>query len=457
MDTNLTTRSIVASPASRNGSDGTQNFHIVWPREIQGVFALPPKSLQLGRSSSGEGAVALPHSTVSRNHLEVMWNASEKCHYIRDLGSRNGSWVNGVPVGDTLVKVTCGDVIRMGDVLSVIHRNPNLDEQSQLNIPGLAPGMVQLRGKLRSAAPDPSPALILGETGAGKEFVARELHRLSGRQGKLVSLNCAVLNAQLIESSLFGHVKGAFTGASTAQQGLFEAAHGGTLFLDEIGELPIELQPKLLRAIQEQEIRPVGSTTPRKINVRIVAATNRDLVGMIGENTFRRDLYARLALWVLELPPLRERRSDIPLWIHQMFQQWCEERQVRAPELQVTGAGMERLLLYSWSENLRGIHRFVHHMALHASSGTPLHERDLPDWIVGDDVPSGEARDADITAPIQAPPSPPVEKRSKPETREEMERVFVENERSVRATSRYFGRDRKQIYRWLDSFGIERE
>ncbi len=201
-------------------------------------------------------------------------------------------------------------------------------------------------------APTDSTVLILGETGTGKELVARALHELSPRKkGSFVKVNCAAIPASLLESELFGHEKGSFTGAVAQKIGRFELAHKGTLFLDEIGEMPLELQPKLLRAIQDQEFERVGGTRTIRTDVRFVAATNRDLKAMVDENEFRADLYYRLHVFPLSVPPLRERREDIPL-LTRYFVQKHAQRMGRAIDNIPTSA-MEALTRYDWPGNIR--------------------------------------------------------------------------------------------------------
>jgi formate hydrogenlyase transcriptional activator len=201
-------------------------------------------------------------------------------------------------------------------------------------------------------APTDSTVLILGETGTGKELVARAVHELSPRRkGSFVKVNCAAIPASLLESELFGHEKGSFTGAVAQKLGRFELAHKGTLFLDEIGEMPLELQPKLLRAIQDQEFERVGGTRTIRTDVRFVAATNRDLKAMVDENEFRADLYYRLHVFPLSVPPLRERREDIPL-LTRYFVQKHAQRMGRAIDKIPTSA-MEALTRYDWPGNIR--------------------------------------------------------------------------------------------------------
>ena len=201
-------------------------------------------------------------------------------------------------------------------------------------------------------APTDSTVLILGETGTGKELVARAIHELSPRKkGSFVKVNCAAIPASLLESELFGHEKGSFTGAVAQKIGRFELAHKGTLFLDEIGEMPLELQPKLLRAIQDQEFERVGGTRTIRTDVRFVAATNRDLKGMVDENEFRADLYYRLHVFPLSVPPLRDRREDIPL-LTRYFVQKHAHRMGRAIDKIPTSA-MDALTRYDWPGNIR--------------------------------------------------------------------------------------------------------
>jgi formate hydrogenlyase transcriptional activator len=209
--------------------------------------------------------------------------------------------------------------------------------------------------------------LILGETGTGKELVARAIHELSGRsKASFVKVNCAAIPASLLESELFGHEKGSFTGAVAQKIGRFELAHRGTLFLDEIGELPLELQPKLLRAIQDQEFERVGGTHTIRTDVRFVAATNRDLKAMVDENRFRADLYYRLHVFPLNVPPLRERREDIPL-LTRYFVQKHAQRMGRKIERIPTQA-LEALTNYDWPGNIRELQNVIERSVILSTS-----------------------------------------------------------------------------------------
>ncbi len=213
------------------------------------------------------------------------------------------------------------------------------------------------------------PALLLGETGTGKEVVARDIHARSAA-GPFVTIDCSSMVGPLMESELFGHVKGAFTGASNAKIGLIEAANGGTAFFDEVGELPLDLQAKLLRVLQEKEFRPVGSLTVRRSDFRIIAATNRDLLAEVEKGTFRRDLYFRLNVINMRLAPLRERKEDIPSLINHFLQR-------AGASHTMTAEAMEVLLSYDWPGNVRELENCVQHMVA-INSGPLLHVGDLP-------------------------------------------------------------------------------
>ena len=219
------------------------------------------------------------------------------------------------------------------------------------------------------------PVLILGESGTGKELVARSIHFLGPRKEKpFVPVECSALVPTLVESELFGYTKGAFTGAVQAKQGLMESANGGTLFLDEIGEMSLEMQSKLLRALQEREIKPVGSTERRTIDVRIVAATNRDLEAGIKNGSFRQDLYFRLNVVQIKLPPLRERKSDIPLLATAFLEKFSGEEDTLR---EMTEDAMRRLMAYDWPGNVRELENAVER-AVALGSGPLVAVHDLP-------------------------------------------------------------------------------
>lgn len=250
-----------------------------------------------------------------------------------------------------------------------------------------------LRDTLRmveQVAPADSTVLIHGETGTGKELIARAIHDRSGRQARpLVKVNCGAISAGLVESELFGHVKGAFTGALTNRDGRFKVADGGTIFLDEVGELPLDTQVKLLRVLQEREFEPIGSSKTLKVDVRIIAATNRDLSAAVAEGKFRRDLYYRLNVFPIAVPPLRERAADVPLLVMFFLQRFA--RKFNKPVKQVSAETMRRLTSYAWPGNIRELQNVIERAILLS----PAETLELgPEFALAPDA-------------LAAPPSPP--------------------------------------------------
>ena len=251
-----------------------------------------------------------------------------------------------------------------------------VDQFSFENIIGVSPKMQAIFATLRTVAASDATVLITGETGTGKELIARALHHNSERRvGPLVTVNCAAIPEALLESELFGHVKGAFTGAVHDKKGKFELAHGGTIFLDEIAELGGALQAKLLRTLQEREIEPVGGTVTRKIDIRVVAATNRDLSEAVQRGRFRDDLFYRLAVVPIVLPPLRERREDIPLLVGHFLRKHAKGR-----ELTVTPEALALLRASEWRGNVRELENICERMVLFLS-GNVVTAADVPQAI----------------------------------------------------------------------------
>ncbi|MFN7938313.1 MAG: sigma 54-interacting transcriptional regulator [Bryobacteraceae bacterium] len=248
---------------------------------------------------------------------------------------------------------------------------------------GDSPQLLELLDRVQAAAPTDANVLIIGETGSGKELIARAIHTRSARRnGPLVKVNCGAIPAGLVESELFGHVKGAFTSASDRRIGRFESANNGTLFLDEVGELPLDVQVKLLRVLQEQEFEPVGSNRTIQVNVRIIAATNRDLHKLVQAGTFRADLYYRLNVIPLNVPALRERRSDIPAMVFAFLQKTA--RRMDRPVLSVSLETMRTLVDYAWPGNIRELQNVIERgVVLSKGSifqlGTDLRPKEMPD------------------------------------------------------------------------------
>jgi formate hydrogenlyase transcriptional activator len=273
-------------------------------------------------------------------------------------------------------------------------------EQVFEGIVGRSAALQRVLRDVEVVAPTDSGVLILGETGTGKELIARAIHNLSGRQDRpFIKLNCAAIPSGLLESELFGHERGAFTGAIMRKAGRFEAADKGTLFLDEVGDIPLELQPKLLRVLQEREFERLGSSRTQQVDVRMVAATHRDLKQMVQDGEFRSDLYYRLHVFPLSVPPLRERREDIPLLVRHFVDEYAR-RMNRCIET-IPPQAMEALRSYSWPGNVRELQNFIERTVI-LSPGSVLNP------------PLAELKQADVQTPS-----------SELSTLEEMEREHV--------------------------------
>ena len=290
---------------------------------------------------------------------------------------------------------------RLVHQLELDHENRLLREQLSTRpgfglLIGVSPKMQRVYRLIEKIAQHTYPVLILGESGTGKELVARSIHYSGPRRTQpFVPVDCSSLVPTLIESELFGYVKGAFTGAQHSKQGLLEAAGEGSLFLDEIGDLPVDLQAKLLRALQEHEIKPVGSTERVGIRARVIAATNRDLESAIRSGSFRQDLYFRLNVVQVKLPPLRERKSDIPFLVNSFLEKFCDASR---PVRNISEDAMRRMMAYDWPGNIRELENAIER-AVALGSGPILHAGDLPSNLQFS--PSEKMPDADELVPLE--------------------------------------------------------
>jgi len=389
----------------------------------------PGERLTLGRGEAALGPGGLDGGGISRRHAALSYR--DGILSVRDLESRNGTWVNGQRVESSQLRP--GDVLRVGDVLAVIQWTPRV----RADRPRRPEGMVAISGAMDRAlalvdevAPLASAALVLGETGVGKEGIVRALHRRSGRGGRFVAVNCGALDDALLRSELFGHVRGAFSGADADRRGLIEAADGGTLFLDEIGEAGAALQTSLLRVLQEGELRRVGSDRVIRVDTRFVAATHRDLEAEVEAERFREDLYARLARWEIRIPPLRERREDIlPLARH--FAARAAERPV-SPSRPLAAA----LLLYAWPRNVRELESVMERVVVTQRGEAVL------EWT------DALAAQLPLPAPHQATPG----ERPGPEALRARLKALGGN---VKTCADELGVSRNTLYRWIRQAGID--
>ena len=256
------------------------------------------------------------------------------------------------------------------------HRDARENGNGFENIVGLSAALRGVLDQIRTVAPTDSTVLIEGETGTGKELIAQAIHTNSRRRHRpFVKLNCAAIPLGLLESELFGHEKGAFTGAVAQKLGRFEAADGGTLFLDEIGDIPLELQAKLLRVLQEQEFERLGSARTRRVNVRVVAATNQDLDGLVAEKLFRMDLYYRLNVFPITIPPLRHRLEDIPMLVAHFVRRYAGS--MAKAIVKISSDAMEALVRYPWPGNIRELQNFIERAVI-LTNGDVLRLTPLP-------------------------------------------------------------------------------
>jgi transcriptional regulator with PAS, ATPase and Fis domain len=342
---------------------------------VDGAFVTHPLpqggEVTIGRAEGN--SIRIDHPSISRQHARLQITPALE---VEDLGS-----ANGVRIRDRLLAPRCaaplgiGDVFELGACLLQLRRGPPLAMPRPVNEP--TSSMRVLHALADQVAASTISVLILGETGVGKEVLARTLHRLSPRAaGTLLALHCAALPESLLESELFGHEKGAFTGATGAKLGLLESADGGTVFLDEVGELPLTIQVKLLRVLEERAILRIGALRPRPIDVRFVAATNRDLETEVEHGRFRGDLYFRLNGVTLVVPPLRERVDEIgELAAHFIREACARDQRPSAPAL--SPEALERLRGYRWPGNVRELRNVIDRAVLLCRDGV-IRVSDLP-------------------------------------------------------------------------------
>jgi two-component system, NtrC family, response regulator AtoC len=335
---------------------------------------------------------------------------------------------------------------RMAEKVRLVEENLFLRERmdTETELHGIVGASAKIQDVLRmiSRLKDTrTPVLITGESGTGKELVARAIHfRGTFANRPFVAVDCGSLVPTLIESELFGYEKGAFTGAVRSKTGLFQSANGGTIFLDEIGELPLELQAKLLRVLQEKEVRPVGSNQKQKVDVRVIAATNRDLEAEYRKATFRKDLYFRLNVVTVHLPSLRERRSDIPMLAH-----WFLDRYAPGDSVQITSAAMKALLQYDWPGNVRELENCVER-AVALGDRRTIDLGDLPSTL-SSGSPAGDLRaDSEMTG-ISTTDLEDIERAT-------IQRVFEQVKGDKVLAGKMLGISRATLYRKLKRYNI---
>jgi DNA-binding NtrC family response regulator len=400
------------------------------------AFPLVARETRLGRDPEPgpHVRIVIADDRISRLHAAVL-NDGQSAR-IADCESSNGLFVDGQRVANAPLEA--GSVVRLGDSLLVVMRGaPGPDEDAAgLGMVGRSPLLAAIREVIRRIAASTLPVLITGETGTGKEVVATAVHHQSQRAGAFVPINCAALPATLVESMLFGHRKGSFTGASADQEGALVRADGGTLFLDEVGELTLEAQPKLLRVLEDGEVTPVGANRSLQVNARLVTATNVPLEEAVTRGRFRQDLFARLAGVQLRTPSLRDRIEDVPA----LFTHFLPEPLRARP---ASADFVEALLLHPWPQNVRELAKLAERLRI-------LHPA-APRWELGmlDEPWRRRVLDRTMEAvegtSLTGPPS-----------REELLALLARFDGNVSLLAKHVGRNRKQVYRWMDDLGVSR-
>jgi sigma-54 dependent transcriptional regulator, acetoin dehydrogenase operon transcriptional activator AcoR len=427
---------------------------------LPAAWPFGPSSCRIGRDASAN--LCLEVNAVSREHARI--DCEGGVFVIRDSGSTNGTLVDGVRIeGPTPLEPMAE--IRIGDAI-VKFVSDAVSDFAKYRIDGAlvggarrrsAPGSAVVGGyqmdlvaaRIERIAPTELSVMLFGESGTGKEVVARELHRLSGRRGKFGAVNCAAIPANLLESELFGYKRGAFTGAERDKPGLIRAAHEGTLLLDEIGDMPLEAQAKLLRVLQSKELWPVGATSGERVDVRVVSATHRDLRGLLRQERFRSDLFARLNEDEIALPPLRERKEDIYLLLRTFLAR--HGRPALVPSL----AFMIAILHHDWPFNVRELEACAKR-AVALADGLVLSADLLPDSVKESMVEYNQrSRGPGLGLPasqgLLEPPGP----RPTVPTAEELRALLNFYQGNVAAVGRQLGKARMQIHRWMKRYGIE--
>ncbi len=357
---------------------------------------------RIGKSPDND--LVISDATVSREHCEIV--RDDKGFLLRDLGSTNGTLLDGAEIREGYLRA--GAIISVGRIeLKVRPYAERIDilpseRESFGELVGRDHTMREVFGLLERLAPTDATLLIGGETGTGKDVLARAAHAASRRaKGPFVVVDCGAVVATLIESELFGHERGAFTSANDTRKGAFELAHKGTLFLDEIGELPLELQPKLLRAIETRRIRRVGGEQEIPVDLRIIAASNRDLQQEVARGKFREDLYFRLAVVPLHLPPLRQRREDVALLARTLLAKISREHAPQEPAMTISDEALSALRAHEWPGNVRELRNVLERAALLARAHGQREVRSLG-WPSSAPVPPPSA--AGLRSPLPAAP-----------------------------------------------------
>jgi transcriptional regulator with PAS, ATPase and Fis domain len=418
--------------------------------------------VEIGRGSDREAEVhatgstrklfaRVPDRRISSVHARVV--RTEGTWLVEDAGSRNGVLVNGVL--ERRAALSDGDVFELGHSFFMFRQaaSARSDERRVIDMekaqgPRAGPSVTSLPSfeqhlpVLAKLAPSTVSIIVEGETGTGKELVARAIHEMSGRSGPLVPVNCGALPATLVESELFGYRKGAFSGAVEDRPGIIRTAEHGTLLLDEIGDLPLAAQPSLLRVLQEGEITAVGATRPVPIDVRVIAATHRNLADSIAKGSFRADLYARLAGAVLRIAGLRDRLEDVGIIVASLLRKLAPGR---AESVAFSSNAARAIVAYDWPHNVRELEKCLE-TALHLAGTKQVRIEHLPEAVQRADLSLRRSREATVNV------LSPEERRR----RDELAQLLTQYDYNVSAVARHLGKGRTQIQRWMARYRLRK-
>jgi DNA-binding NtrC family response regulator len=433
-----------ARAATHTERFASQEYHLVLVNTSDaGKSWTLEHALRVGKST--ENDVVIDHPTVSRNHLVLRRQGDQ--FVVQDVGSTNGTFVNGAQIKEGFLRP--GALLEVGDVQ--LRLQPHLlalevspDPSDRLgDLVGKSVPMRQIFALLQRIGPTDSTLLLIGETGCGKGAAARTVHKLSPRAtGPFVIFDCASVSENLIESELFGHEKGAFTGAVSQRVGCLERANGGTLFLDEIDDLPLDLQPKLLRALEDREFRRLGQSGPQnKFDARVVAASKKDLWGETQANRFREDLYFRLSVFTLTLPPLRDRKEDMPLLVDAMAQGPLWSRLAEKQRDQFSN--------HTWPGNVRELRNAVERLK-HVADIPELASENFLREYQGPQTPQGESLPVSYAGPFKEIKDDLI----RAFEREYLTRLLSKSKGNIAKAARDAGLDRKHLYSLLHKYGL---
>lgn len=418
--------------------------------------------------SSGAACLTMDDPWTSEKHGRIVESITRgaSTYGLEDSGSTNGCHVNGrrvasetlrhgdiLEVGQTFWKFWHKAIDHLGDILALAYNGGAIAPAASF-----CPAFLHELWAAQRVARSDIPVIIQGESGSGKELMATELHRRSDRRGPMVALNCAAIPQTLIESELFGHRKGAFTGALSDRRGMIEEAQGGTLLLDEVGDMPLAAQAKLLRVLQEKTVVRVGDTSARPIDVRFLAATHRDLPQLVANDMFRGDLFARLNGFVLRLPPLRERKEDLGLLLAALLGRHASSR---AADIRITHPVLRALALYDWPYNIRELDKVLASALALAGGQDLIQVAHLPPALrrYSDEASTGERLLS--TAASDARTATPASwkqrgcKVNDEELRRRLTAAMRQHGGNIAAVARTLETTRMQVHRWLVRLGLD--